>query len=88
LRSEHVEPSIWLKNITDSVAMMIQEERDGGNLVQGIIMTENIYNKLAEAIGYPPVDWLGYVIEVVETPEDQDEEDAQDLIMIRGEPLN
>lgn len=67
---------------------MIQEEIDNGAIVQGIIMTQNIYEKLSQAIGYPPVDWLGYIIEVIEQPADQDDDEGQDLIMIKGELLN
>lgn len=82
----HIEPSLWLKNITQAVSMMIEEEKNKGALVQGIIMTENIYDKLTKAFGYPPVDWLGYVIEVIEN--DIDDEDAEELIMIKGSLLN
>ena len=44
------------------------------------------FDKLTKAFGYPPVDWLGYVIEVIEN--DIDDEDAEELIMIKGSLLN
>lgn len=75
--------SEWLRNFNSSAAELIQEERIGGYIVQGFVLTEGIYEKLADQLGYEPTDILGYLIEIVEQ-----EDGEEDFIIIKKEPLN
>ena len=79
--------SLWLKNFTKCAEQLINEQRDEGYLVNGLIMTIGLYNKLAEAYGYDPDNLLGYKIKILEQSQEELEEEG-DLILVSGKPLN
>lgn len=80
-----VPPNVWLKNFKSAIQGMIDDEKASGHSVTGIIMTRGLYLKLNEAYGYECVDFLGYVLEVLDDSEN--EEENHDMVLLRGNPL-
>lgn len=82
-----VPPNVWLKNFKNAIQGMIDDEIKAGYSVTGIIMTQGLYQKLNEAYGYECTDFLGYVLEVLENEVDQEDDDSQDMVLLKGNPL-
>ena len=82
-----VPTNVWLKNFKNAIQEMINEELSTGHTVTGIIMTQGLYNKLNDAYGYECVDFLGYVLEVIENDINPEDDDSQDMVLLKGNPL-
>lgn len=87
MRSEIVPASEWLKNFTKTASDLVKDNQAQGYQVKGFIMTFGIFDKLTEALGYEPTDFLGYVIELLEQTEDQFRDEG-DFVLIKGDALN
>lgn len=82
-----VPASVWLKNFTKTAQVLIKEQKENGYTVQGFIFTIGIYDKLADALGYEPTDFLGYVIEILEQTEEDFQKEGE-MVFIKGKPIN
>jgi len=82
-----VPPSVWLKNFTRSAQELLKEQKEKGYTVQGFIFTIGIYDKMSEALGYEPTDFLGYVIEILEQTEEEFQKEGE-MVLIKGKPIN
>lgn len=76
--------SAWLRNFNQSAAKLIQEQSAWGYKVQGLLVTESIYERLTKELGYEPTDILGYVIEII----DPAERIKGDVVLLKGHILN
>lgn len=61
-----VDPLVWYNNFKNSVAELIAETKAEAHRVEAIAMTDDIFRKCTEALGYEPDNLFGYKIEVVE----------------------
>lgn len=76
--------SVWLRNFNQSASKLIQEQTAWGYKVQGLIVTESVYDRLTRELGYEPTDIFGYVIEII----DPSEGIKGDVVLIKGHILN
>jgi|694.fasta_scaffold02549_2 hypothetical protein len=76
--------SAWLRNFQQSASKLIQEQTEYGYKVQGLIVTESVYDRLTVELGYEPTDIFGYVIEII----DPSEGIKGDVVLIKGHILN
>ena len=87
MRSEKVPTSEWLKNFTNTVTGLINENKKNGYQVTAIVLTIGLYDKLVDALNYEPTDWLGYVIKILEQTEEQFKEEGE-IVFISGNAIN
>ena len=76
--------SAWLKNFMRSANSLLADQSEHGYKVQGFLMTESVYDRLSNELGYEPTDVLGYVIEII----DPSEKIEGDVVMLKGQLLN
>lgn len=76
--------SVWLRNFNKSAAELIREQSAWGYKVQGLLLTESVYERLSKELGYEPTDVLGYVIEII----DPSENIKGDVVLLKGQILN
>jgi len=76
--------SVWLRNFNKSASDLIREQISWGYKVQGLLVTEGIYNRLTRELGYEPTDIFGYVIEII----DPSEGIKGDVVLLKGHILN
>lgn len=76
--------SVWLRNFNKSAGDLIREQSSWGYKVQGLLVTESIYERLSKELGYEPTDILGYVIEII----DPSEGIKGDVVLLKGHILN
>ena len=86
MKKEFVEPSVWYKNFSNAAQELIEEQRNEGYLVQGFIVTEGLYQKLTDALGYEPDNLLGYKLEILEQNESELAEEG-DMMLVSGQPI-
>lgn len=76
--------STWLRNFNSSAGKLIREQSSWGYKVQGLLLTESVYERLSQELGYEPTDVLGYVIEII----DPSENIKGDVVLLKTQILN
>jgi hypothetical protein len=71
----------WYKNFVQSISEIIEEAIKNKRRIQGIAISQDLMDKMSEALGHRPNNILGYKLEV----QDFEEEQAlKDLIAEHG----
>lgn len=76
---------VWFYNFKGSIAELIDAHLQCGYTVKQIQVSERIYRKCCEALGYEPDNILGYNLAIVDF---ELENDSGDEVAIAGECLN
>lgn len=65
------DPKEWFNNFRDSMCDLIQEAKKQKRMIQGIAVSQSIYDRMSEALGHRPNQLLGYRLEVAEFEEEE-----------------
>lgn len=82
---EKIDPMIFYKNLKESIEVLIVLHRKDGFGVRCILMTDPVYEKCIEALGYEPDNILGYKIELFDPDPGLD---SDEQVAIDGYPIN
>lgn len=61
----------WFNNFRESMSELIIEAKKQKRMIQGIAVSQSIYDKMSEALGHRPNQLLGYRLEVAEFEEEE-----------------
>lgn len=61
----------WLSNFIDSMGDMIAEAKKQKRMIKGIAVSQDIFDKMTEALGHRPNNILGYKLEVAKFEEEE-----------------
>lgn len=64
-------PKEWFNNFRDSMSDLIVEAKKQKRMIQGIAVSQGIYDRMSEALGHRPNQLLGYKLEVAEFEEEE-----------------
>lgn len=65
------DPKEWFNNFRESMADLIDEAKKQKRMIQGIAVSQSIYDRMSEALGHRPNQLLGYRLEVAEFEEEE-----------------
>lgn len=78
-------PQEWYSNFVHSMSDIIEEAIKNKRQIRGVAISQDLYDKMTEALGHRPNNILGYKLEVQEFEEEQKLKELIDEYGLEGE---